>query len=159
MTKNPLDQEGRPANGTHAGLAFAFFNEIGIIHQLSSAMLAKALPEGLHPSHFAILNHLFRRGEAQSPAAIASAMQVTKATMTHSLKVLEDRDLIDIQPDPEDARAKKVSLSSAGAAFHRRAVADVTERFAHVIGPSQREAMGRVLEDLTGLRKHLDENR
>lgn len=159
MTKNPLDKEGRSRDTTPAERAFAFFNEIGIIDQLATAMLAKTLPGGIHPSHFAILNHLFRKGEARAPADIASAMQITRATMTHSLKVLEDRGFIQIDPNPDDARGKLVSLSPEGSEFRSRAIADVSARFGPLFGPDQFEAMGRVLGDLTFLRKHLDEKR
>ena len=68
---------------------FGFFTEIGIINQLSTALFAKSLPNGVHPSHFSILNHLARRGDGTPPLRIASAMQVTKNTMTHSLNVLQ----------------------------------------------------------------------
>lgn len=159
MTRNPLEKEGRSRDSAPAERVFAFFNEVGIIDQLASAMLAKALPDGVHPSHFAILNHLFRRGGARSPADVASAMQITRATMTHSLKVLEDRGFIRIDPNPADARGKLVSLSPAGAEFRSRAIADVSGRFGPLFGPDQLDAMGRILDDLTALRKHLDDNR
>lgn len=138
---------------------FDFFNEIGIIHQLSSAMLAKSLPDGVHPSHFSILNHLVRTGEGKSPVRIASAMQVTKNTMTHSLKVLEDRGFIEVRPDPDDGRGKLVFLTSAGRSFREDAIRNVTQMFARIIGPDQRAVMRRTQDDLVKMRRHLDENR
>ena len=42
-------------------VVFAVFNEIGIINQLSTAMFQSRLPDGIHVSHFSILNHLSRR--------------------------------------------------------------------------------------------------
>ncbi|MEP2261681.1 MAG: MarR family transcriptional regulator, partial [Paracoccaceae bacterium] len=101
---------------------FGFFTEIGIINQLSTALLAQALPDGVHPSHFAILNHLTLRGDGKAPVKIASAMQVTKNTMTHSLKVLEERGYIDVKPDPKDGRAKLVYLTSKGQQFREGAI-------------------------------------
>lgn len=138
---------------------FDFFNEIGIINQLSSAMLAKSLPDGVHPSHFSILNHLVRTGEGKSPVRIASAMQVTKNTMTHSLKVLEDRGFIEVRPDPDDGRGKLVFLTSAGRSFREDAIRNVTQMFARIIGPDQRAVMRRTQDDLVKMRRHLDENR
>ena len=58
-------------------LAFQFFNEIGIIQQLASTAFNRRLPEGLHVSHFAVLNHLTRLGDGKTPRALASAFQVT----------------------------------------------------------------------------------
>ncbi|WP_299771773.1 MarR family transcriptional regulator [uncultured Tateyamaria sp.] len=145
-------------NGS-ADEVFGFFTEIGIINQLSTAMFAKSLPDGVHPSHFSILNHLARMGDGKTPMRIASAMQVTKNTMTHSLKVLQDRGYIDVQPDPEDGRGKRVYLTETGRAFREQAIALVSEEFRHVIGADQLTIMRRIRGDLEQMRKHLDDNR
>lgn len=142
-----------------AAEVFGFFNEIGIISQLSTAMLAKSLPDGVHPSHFMILNHLVRMGDGKPPVRIAAAMQVTKNTMTHSLKVLQDRNYIVVRPDPEDGRAKRVYLTEAGITFRNAAITRVSEVFADVVGPEQIAIMRRTIEDLKDLRSHLDNNR
>lgn len=145
--------------GSFASEVFGFFTEIGIISQLSNAMLAKSLPDGVHPSHFGILNHLTLRGDGKLPMQIASAMQVTKNTMSHSLKVLQDRGYIDVQPDPEDGRAKRVYLTDAGRAFREDAIIRVSRAFEHVIGAEQVELIRRTRADLQAMRKHLDDNR
>ena len=144
---------------TIAADVFGFFTEIGIINQLSTAMLAKSLPDGVHPSHFSILNHLVRMGDGKPPVRIASAMQVTKNTMTHSLKVLQDRGYITVAPDPEDGRGKLVYLTEAGRAFREQAILNVSEVFGHVIGANQLEIMHRIGGDLKEMRRQLDENR
>ncbi len=138
---------------------FGFFNEIGIIGQLSTALLAKTLPDGVHPSHFSIINHLARMGDGKTPIRIAGAMQVTKNTMTHSLRVLEERGFVRVGPNPEDARGKLVYLTDAGRAFREEAMARVTETFTTIMRPEDRERMMRVMEDLVAIRKHLDDNR
>ncbi|UWR24105.1 MarR family transcriptional regulator [Sulfitobacter sp. S190] len=122
-------------------------------------MFAKSLPDGVHPSHFSILNHLSRLGDGKSPVRIAAAMQVTKNTMTHSLRVLADRDFIVVRPDPADGRAKLVFLTDAGRAFRDDAIVRVSQEFGHVIGADQLAIMERVRDDLSELRKHLDNNR
>jgi len=138
---------------------FAFFTEVGIISQLATALLAKALPDGVHPSHFAIVNHLVRTGDGVSPVRIAGAMQVTKNTMTHSLKVLQDRALITVEPSPEDGRAKIVFLTDAGRAFREEAVQKAVSAFEGVLRPEHKELMARIQGDLTIMRKQLDDNR
>lgn len=147
------------SKGDIPGEVFGFFTEIGIIAQLSNALLAACLPDGVHPSHFAILNHLTRMGDGKSPIRIAAAMQVTKNTMTHSLKVLEGRGFIEVQPDLDDRRAKRVLLTAAGRAFRQEAIEAVSAMFEDMIGPDQLDQMRRTRPDLARLRKHLDDNR
>ena len=153
MTDAPKDPQQTQA------LVFGFFREIGILNQLSSAMLAAVLPEGVHPSHFAILMHLANTGSPKTPARITSAMQVTKTTMTHSLKVLEGHGFVDIAPNPNDARGKLVSLTGQGLEFLERAQKEVAAKFGPLFGPEHHDIMARLFDDLHGLRVHMDENR
>ncbi len=138
---------------------FGFFNEIGIINQLSTTLFAKCLPDGVHPSHFSILNHLVRTGDGKTPVRIASAMQVTKNTMTHSLKVLSDRGFVSVKPNPEDARGKLVFLTEDGRAFRNASISNVVEMFGDILTEEQQVIMDRIADDLVTLRKHLDANR
>lgn len=143
----------------NADEVFGFFTEIGIINQLSTALFAKTLPDGVHPSHFSILNHLARRGDGKPPLRIASAMQVTKNTMTHSLKVLQRKGFIDVQPDPNDGRGKLVFLTETGRSFRAEAIARVSVMIREIIGEDQIAIMRRIHGDLQQMRQHLDENR
>ena len=70
---------------------FDLFNEIGIIHQLTTARLEAVLPDGLIAPHFAVLNHLARVGDGATPQRMARAFQVPKTSLTHTLKGLEAR--------------------------------------------------------------------
>lgn len=152
MTQNQDDTEGM-------GAVFAFFNEVGIINQLSTALFAKTLPDNVHPSHFSILNHLVRTGDGKTPIRIAGAMQVTKMTMTHSLKVLTERGFIETRPNPDDARGKLVFLTPEGRAFRDRAIAGVVAEFSDLLTPELVEDMARLRPGLVAMRKHLDANR
>ncbi len=142
-----------------AARIFGFFNEFGIITQLSTTLLARSLPDGIHPSHFSILNHLTRTGDGKTPVRIANAMQVTKNTMTHSLKVLEGRGFVDVRPNPEDGRGKLVFLTDAGRAFRADAIAKAAARFSALMTPELMEMADRMQPDLVALRQHLDANR
>lgn len=153
MSKN--DKSGEVS----ASDIFAFFNEIGIINQLSSTLLARTLPQGVHPSHFGIVNHLYRLGDGKTPISIASAMQVSKNTMTHSLRVLVDHGLVTVVPNPGDARGKLVFLTPEGRRFREESIQRVTARFGHLFKPEHVEAMLRIREDLSSIRRHLDDNR
>ncbi len=142
-----------------AAAVFSFFTEVGIINQLSTALFAKSLPDGVHPSHFSILNHLVRTGDGKSLLKIAGAMQVTKNTMTHSVRVLEGRGFIEVRPDPDDGRGKLVYLTDAGRAFRETAIQNVVKRFESILTPEHHQLMQRVIGDLEVLRRHLDDNR
>ena len=56
------------------GYYFALFNEIGIIGQLSRAVMEAELPDGLLASHFSVLNHLIRVKDGQTPLKLAQAL-------------------------------------------------------------------------------------
>ena len=138
---------------------FATFTEIGIINQLATALLAASLPDGIHPSHFSILNHLSRMGDGKTPIRIANAMQVTKNTMTHSLKVLEGRGFIDIRANPDDGRGKLVFLTPEGQRFRDEAIGTVVERFGPIMTDEIRSSLARIAPDLAKIRAHLDAHR
>ena len=140
-------------------LAFQFFNEIGILSQLSGAMLQSVLPDGVHPSHFAIVNHLTRTSDGKTPVAIASAMQVTKATMTYSLRVLEAHGFIETRPSPTDGRAKCVYLTEAGHKFRQEAIVAVQTQFRDLFTADDLEMMFDVMPKLAQMREKLDKAR
>jgi len=101
---------------------FSFFNEVGIIAQLSGSLFERRLPAGFLVSHFAVLNHLARLGDGKTPLALARAFQVPKTTMTHTLAGLDKAGLIRFAPNPRDGRSKCVLLTEAGRAFRDEAI-------------------------------------
>lgn len=145
--------------GNQPGQVFAFFNEVAIIDQLGTSLLGKVLPDGVHPSHFAIVVHLARLGDGKTPRSLASAMQVTKATMSHSLKVLESRGFIETRVCEEDARSKQVFLTGAGRAFQVEAITAAAQTFSRFVRMEHIQIMEEALPGLVAIRKLLDENR
>lgn len=145
--------------GNQAGQVFAFFNEVAIIDQLGTSLLGKVLPDGVHPSHFAIIVHLVRLGDGKTPRNLAAAMQVTKATMSHSLKVLENRGFIETRACQEDARSKQVFLTDAGRTFQVEAITAAARTFSRFLRQGHIDIMAELLPDLITIRKLLDENR
>lgn len=95
-------------------LLFEFFNEIGIINQLSSTRFERVLPDGLSLAQFSVLNNFARLGGTRTPAQLAEAFQVTKGAMTNTLKKLEARGCIEINRDPADGRSKVIAVTKAG---------------------------------------------
>ena len=138
---------------------FQFFNEVAIINQLSSAMFQARLPEGMHVSHFSVLNHLVRLGEGKTPLAIANAFQVPKTTMTHTLSVLEKRALIRMAPHESDGRSKVVFLTAAGRTMQRDAIATMDAPIRQIAEDLGGETVTELLPALERIRAYLDANR
>lgn len=136
-----------------------FFTEVGIIAQLGDTMFARRLPNGLHMSHFGLLNNLVRLGDGKTPLALAEAFQVPKGTMTHTLKVLSERGLIRQEPHPEDKRSKLVYLSDEGRAYHGEAIASMAQGFRAISELITVEQVSKLAPELAKIRKVLDENR
>lgn len=138
---------------------FTLFNEIGIIEQLTRTAFERVLPEGLTQAQFTVLNHCVRLGDGRTPADIASALQVTRATMTSTLKKLETKSLIRILPDEHDGRSKRVFLTEIGRQVREKAIADVLPVLSRLDCVVSEEDLAVLLPRLTHLRQWLDNNR
>lgn len=138
---------------------FQFFNEIGIIEQLARNRFERALPDGLKVAHFSVLNHFARLGGERSPQQLARAFQVTKGAMTNTLQRLAARGLIEIRPDPDDGRGKKVSITAAGLATRERAIAALAPQFAELMNEFSTGEFVALLPFLRRLREFLDTRR
>ena len=138
---------------------FRLFNEIGIIGQLSRALLEARLPPGFVMAQFSVLNHLVRVGDGRTPLAIAQAFQVPKNSMTHSLAVLERAGLIEIRRNPEDGRSKLVFITEAGRAFRQETMDAFAPDVARIAAAFPPERVARVLPELEHLRRFLDAGR
>lgn len=147
------------------GIYFELFIEIGIIQQLSRALLDSRLPEGFLQSHFSVLNHLLQGRDGSTPLQIAKAFQVPKTTMTHTLSGLQKHGLITIQPNPiqsnpKDGRSKCVWLTTAaGEEFRDQSIAKLGLAIADLPAYFYQQKIADVLPILKELRVHLDENR
>ncbi len=85
---------------THPDAIFAFFTEIGILAQLSQTQFERLMPAGMTLAQFTVLNHCVRVSDGKSPATLARAFQVTKATMTSTLQRLEQKGSSRSMPTP-----------------------------------------------------------
>lgn len=141
------------------GPIFAFFNEIGIIEQLSRTRLEAHLPDGLIAPHFGVLNHVVRLGDGRTPLQIARAFQVPKTSMSHTLGVLQKRGLIEMTPNPEDARSKVVSITDAGRKVRDEAIMSLAPDFKEVLGHMDPARFKAALPFLAELRETMDKAR
>jgi DNA-binding MarR family transcriptional regulator len=138
---------------------FTLFNEIGILSQLSSAMLEARLPAGVLISQFGVINHLGRGRDGSTPLKLARAFQVPKTTMTHTLGLLERHAWIIVMPNPKDKRSKCVWLTSEGRKFHANAIKAMDPDFVALAEKLDLVALAQILPVLQDLRSTLDEMR
>ena len=138
-------------------LAFEVFNEIGIINQLTSAAFAAVLPKGMTIAQFTVLNHFERLGLTEkSPADLASAFQITRPTMTSTLARMEKSGLVKVKPDPEDGRAKLVSVTAKGKKMRDRCLKQLAEPMAEAEAVLSAKSMSKMLPLLRDMREKLD---
>ncbi|MGL5362190.1 MAG: MarR family winged helix-turn-helix transcriptional regulator [Bosea sp. (in: a-proteobacteria)] len=142
-----------------SSLQFRILNEIGIIAQLSQTVFERAMPSGMTLSQFTVLNHFARLGGMRSPAELASAFQVTRATMTSTLQRLEAKGFVAISPDPEDGRGKRVSLTDAGHGMRDQCIAALEPDLKRLAAMGFGERSEPLLDGLTNLRRELDASR
>jgi DNA-binding MarR family transcriptional regulator len=140
-------------------LVFQLLNEIGIISQLSGNQATRLLAPDLNLSQFTLLNHFARLGGERSLVQLAGAMQVTKAAMTNTVSRLQAKGLLQVRPDPADGRGKLVSLTAAGLARRRAAVARLGQSLAPLQGVASETAQREALGVLRLLRQWFDQNR
>lgn len=70
-------------------------------------------PVGLTNGQFSLLMSLNRPVPA-GMASVASLLAMDRTTLTAALKPLERRGLLTVSPDPDDKRAKRLTLTDAG---------------------------------------------
>ena len=138
---------------------FQFFNEIGIIEQLSRALLEARMPKGLIAPHFTVLNHLIRVNDGGTPLQLSRAFQVPKTSMTHTLAGLEKWGFVDMRPNPADGRSKCVFITDKGRAFRDETVQNLAQDFTGMTERFDVDKIAAALPLLTEMRMFLDENR
>jgi DNA-binding MarR family transcriptional regulator len=73
--------------------------------------------------HFTVLNHLMRVEDGRTPLELARAFQVPKTTLPLAGGAGEAR-WVEMKPNPDDGRSKRVWLTDAGRAFREEAIAE-----------------------------------
>lgn len=137
-------------------LVFRFFNEIGIIEQLSRAQFERGLPHGLTMAQFRILNHFARLGGERTPLELARAFQVTKGAVTNALRKLESKGFVEVRADTRDRRSKRVRLTAAGARARNDAVATLQTMLPALLDAFPEADFEQALPFLQRLRMFLD---
>jgi DNA-binding MarR family transcriptional regulator len=138
---------------------YHFFNEINIIAQLSANEMTRRLPDRLTLSQYSVLNWFVRVDSQATPGRLARAFQVSKGTMTNTLKKLEQKGFVTVTPDPASGRRKRVQMTPSGRAARDASIEatfPVLAEFLENMGVERIEAM---LPMLAAARVFLDERR
>lgn len=78
-------------------------------------------PAGLTSGQFSLLMSL-NRPQPPSIGAVADLLAMDRTTLTANLKPLEKRGLVQVMVDPDDRRARRVSLTAPGRTALRSAL-------------------------------------
>jgi DNA-binding MarR family transcriptional regulator len=106
-----------------------------------------------------VLNHLIRVGDGPTPIKLARAFQVPKTSMTHTLKMLEKRGMVETRSNPDDGRSKQVWLTPKGRETRDQTISALAQDFSELAQGIDMEALIAIQPALTALRKHLDASR
>ncbi len=154
MSEKPIEKASTPVDPI-----YQFFNELGIIEQLSTTHLERELPGGLTKAQFGVLNHMVRLGKEESPAELASAFQVSRPSMTNTIQKLEAKGYVKVVGNPSDGRSKIVVISDAGVAIRGQALAALAPLFVQIGEALGADDFAAAVPFLQKVRIYLDENR
>lgn len=154
MKKSQVNNAKTPDNPI-----YHFFNELGIMEQLATTQLERALPQGLSKAQFGVLNHMVRLGKLETPAELASAFQVARPSMTNTVQKLAAKGFVQVEPHPEDGRSKIVKITETGIAAREEAIISLMPLFAQIGEALGTEVFEAAVPLLQKVRVYLDENR
>jgi DNA-binding MarR family transcriptional regulator len=108
---------------------------------------------GLTPSDYSVLAALRRAGRpyALNPSQLYSRLQRSSGGMTKMLKRLEERGLVEREPDPQDGRGSVISLTRKGQRLQDRTFQAFLTRSQEVLAPlsaTRRREVERSLRSL-----------
>jgi DNA-binding MarR family transcriptional regulator len=129
---------------------------MGIVEQLSRAMLERVMPADLIQPHFGVMNHLVRVADGRTPLHLARAFQVPDTSMTHRLAGLVARGLVEDRPNPEDGRSERICLTDAGRTFRADTIAALRPSLGPLLAAFPPDRAAALLPDLDALRRVLD---
>jgi DNA-binding MarR family transcriptional regulator len=91
------------------------------LERLAGLVRSQAWRDGsdaaLHPAQRALLAALASEGESLRPGELAARLGVSAASISDSIRAVEAKGWVERAPDPDDARARRLSLTDAGGAL------------------------------------------
>jgi DNA-binding MarR family transcriptional regulator len=94
-----------------------------------------------------------------TPGRLARAFQVTGGAMTNTLKKLESKGLVKVEPDKNSRRRKRVTMTRKGNQVRDKAIKSVAPLLREFAERFPIEKLKRQTRQLAEVREYLDERR
>jgi DNA-binding MarR family transcriptional regulator len=101
------------------------------------------------PSYLIVVQYPGPQGER--PSDLAARLRMSKQALNHLLGQLEHLGYLERQPDPDDKRSKRITLTPRGtraATTIRKAVAEMEDIWTRQLGPRRFNQLRTLLQDL-----------
>ena len=131
--------------------------EIDIIAHLADLIFARQLEEGLTTAQYGVLNRLVRLRRRETVGELAAAFHVSAPTMSSTVRQLERKGLVQLEPAKDDRRRKYVALTADGKATRARGVEKQVALLERVAGLVSEDDWARVQPVLNRLRLRMEE--
>lgn len=129
---------------------------VALIHLLKNwraALDVRLKPFGLSQARWQVLLKLMRSGQALAQCELAHRVGIEPASLVRLLDALEKEGLVARESDPDDRRAKRVSLTDDGLALSLR-LADIADGLkAELLGHLSEEELRVTTEILQRLER------
>ena len=154
---DPVDQQLKQWRQERPDLdtsGLAIINRISILSKLVRSRTRKALqPLNLELWEFEVLSALRRQGNPYElpPSVLAKMSMLTTGAMTNRIDRLEERNLVERKPDPEDRRGLYIFLTQKGVDVIERAIEVRAEEAANIVSclkEQERVDLGHLLRTL-----------
>jgi DNA-binding MarR family transcriptional regulator len=138
-TKDYLDYVATRYKVADVAALETFLEVVSVVRVMNNGMDNYFSKLGISHARFKVMINTFcyARSGGVSPALLAESIGVTRATITGLLDSLENDQLIERQPDPNDRRGLLIKLTAAG------------EAKLDSILPAHYERIGRAMSNLT----------
>jgi DNA-binding MarR family transcriptional regulator len=133
---------------------------IGALLRMSLQVVHARMLERLHEHGFTDLDaaHLtvfqYPGPQGTKPTELAARLRISKQALNYLLGHLEHRGYLEREPDPDDQRSKRITLTQRGTAIIpliRDAVAEVEHEWRTTLGPNRFTQLRDALHDLNRL--------
>lgn len=136
--------------------AFKVMVEIEIIAKQADRLFDRMLPSGMTRAQFGVLNRLARLDARETITEIGQAFGVSQPTMSSTVRKLLNKNFVETERDPADARRKVVVLTASGAKFRTGLTRQLQPLFAQADAQQDLLDWSVLLRQLAVLRAELE---
>ena len=89
---------------------------------MAGNVFERSLPDGMTAAQYGVINRLVRTGADETITDLARAFRVTQPTMSSTVRQLEDKGYVRLQPAAHDGRQKLVSVTASARRMRERTI-------------------------------------